>query len=227
MRPVLHAFSVLAVLLSLNACRNTPGTQATNVGPFDKDGNYVDAWADTPSKWRPYTPKGAEGGGELPHIATTDQPPPNSVPLAVGSSTTARPTRTALATNSSPPAHDSTHLVTSTSSKHKTGADTNVASTSSKHKTGSDAVVAKTSSKYKTKAAAAGTAKSSSKSKTSVAKIKPKSTSGATRHTVKSGDSLYSIAASHGTTIAALKSANGLSGSVIVDGKVLVIPAHK
>ena len=275
MRPVLHALSFLVVLVSLNACRNTTGKQASNVGPFDSHGNYVEAWADDPSKWRPYTPKGTEGGGELPTIAKTDQPPPNSVPLPTGSSTTARPTRTALATNSRPPVYDTTHLVaktatkpkaaaeptvvstsskhkagsgalaSNTSSKHKTGSDATVAKTSSKHKTGSDGTVAKTSSKPKPKpkadsedtvakttasksqADSEGTAKSSSKSKSSVAKTKPKSASGATHHTVKPGDSLYTIAASHGTTVAALKAANGLSSNMILDGKVLVVPAHK
>lgn len=46
----------------------------------------------------------------------------------------------------------------------------------------------------------------------------------ASPYSVRSGDSLYRIAARCGTTVAALKAANGLSGSVIKVGQRLVIP---
>ena len=62
---------------------------------------------------------------------------------------------------------------------------------------------------------------STAKTKSSVASSKP------TRHTVKSGDSLSSIASRYGTSVSALKSANGISGTMIRDGKSLVIPRRK
>ena len=88
MRPVFHTLSILVVLLSLNACRTTTSKQEPNVGPFDSHGRYVEAWADDPSKWRPYTPKDVEG--DPPKIAKNEQPLDNSVPLATGDSPTSR-----------------------------------------------------------------------------------------------------------------------------------------
>lgn len=49
------------------------------------------------------------------------------------------------------------------------------------------------------------------------------SASGAT-HQVRSGESLYSIAQRYGTTVEALRAANGLSGSYIETGQRLIIP---
>ena len=48
--------------------------------------------------------------------------------------------------------------------------------------------------------------------------------SGSKAHTVASGENLYRISQKHGTTVAAIKSANGLSGDVIRPGQSLVIP---
>ena len=50
--------------------------------------------------------------------------------------------------------------------------------------------------------------------------------SGAT-YTVKSGDTLSKIASRHGTTSAALRSANGISGDMLKIGQVLQIPGGK
>jgi LysM repeat protein len=41
---------------------------------------------------------------------------------------------------------------------------------------------------------------------------------------VKSGDTLYEIARSFGTTVAAIKQLNGLTSNVIRAGEVLLIP---
>lgn len=49
-------------------------------------------------------------------------------------------------------------------------------------------------------------------------------TSPTTTYTVKSGDTLYSIAKSYGITVDALKSANGKSNNLLTIGEVLVIP---
>ena len=229
MKPVFHALSILACLCALNGCRTTPGKPGTNVGPFDSHGNYVDAWADDPSKWRAYTPK--DTGGELPKIAKNEQPPENSVPLAAGGSTTTRTTRTTVVT-SAPAVPDSARVVARTSvSKTKGDTGRSVAKTSaSKSKGDSEHSLAKTTStkpksKPKSDSDSEATAKSTAKSKSSTAKAKPK-TSG-THHTVKAGDSLASIAAKYGTSVSALKAANGISGTTIRDGRTLVIPAHK
>jgi LysM repeat protein len=44
------------------------------------------------------------------------------------------------------------------------------------------------------------------------------------RYTVKDGDTLAGIAATHGATVASLKAANGLSGDLITPGQILIIP---
>lgn len=48
--------------------------------------------------------------------------------------------------------------------------------------------------------------------------------SGSKTHTVSSGENLYRISQKNGTTVAALKSANGLTSDVIRPGQQLVIP---
>jgi len=53
-------------------------------------------------------------------------------------------------------------------------------------------------------------------------KAKPKATS--TRYTVKKGDTLSAIASRNRTTVSAIKSANGISGTMIRDGQKLIIP---
>jgi LysM repeat protein len=45
-----------------------------------------------------------------------------------------------------------------------------------------------------------------------------------TSYTVRDGDTLYDIALSHGTTVAAIKKLNGLTSNVIHAGQVLLIP---
>ncbi len=66
------------------------------------------------------------------------------------------------------------------------------------------------------------TKKSSSQSK-SGSTSKSKSTGG-TKHTVKSSDSLYTLARKYGTTVAKIKAANGLKSDLIRDGRKLTIP---
>jgi LysM repeat protein len=81
-----------AIALALSSC-GLPGksggsSQLANTGPFDRNGNYVEEWADNPAKWRRSggSPSPHEiGSDQLPEIALNDQPPQNSVPLATGS----------------------------------------------------------------------------------------------------------------------------------------------
>jgi LysM repeat protein len=203
MKPIRNAFSILALLLALNGCR-TPGKQPPNVGPFDSRGTYVEAWADDPSKWRPYTPKDVEG--DPPKFAKNEQPPENSVPLAPGNTAQIK---TASSSHQSKPA--AARAVAQSPSKPKADARRTVTTSHAKPKSNTERT-AKSPSK--------------TKAKSSVAKTQPKAKPASARHTVKPGDSLSSIAASHGTTVTALKKANGISGTLIRDGKTLVIPTR-
>ena len=58
--------------------------------------------------------------------------------------------------------------------------------------------------------------------KPSVAKPKPKVAS--TRYTIKKGDTLSTIASRNGTSVAAIKRANGISGTMIREGQKITIP---
>ncbi len=69
-----------------------------------------------------------------------------------------------------------------------------------------------------------GTRKSTASSKP---KPKPKPVAKPTYVKVKPGDTLYGLALKNGTTVAAIKSANGLKSDTIVDGKSLKIPKKK
>jgi len=215
MKPVSLSLGLLALLFSLNSCQ-VPGKQATNVGPFDSNGNYVEAWANDPSKWRAYSPKDVDA--DPPKIAKNEQPPDHSVPLTSG------------------PVAPTTHVVASSHSR--TTATRSGTKTKTKAKADAGRTVAKRTSKGDSEPEVRSTAKPKSdtepevksstkpKDKPSVVKSKTKGkpTTTGSRHTVKSGDSLSSIAASHGTTVSALKKANGLTSDKLRDGKTLVIP---
>lgn len=71
------------------------------------------------------------------------------------------------------------------------------------------------------------TAGTSTKKKTTTASsssAKKKSSSSGKRYTVKQGDTLYGIARKNGTSVAKIKSANGLSSDMIRPGQTLKIP---
>ncbi len=60
-----------SLFVFLNSCANNGGGLASNnptgTGPFDARGNYVEAWADSPSQWR-------KGSTQQAVEATPDQP---------------------------------------------------------------------------------------------------------------------------------------------------------
>lgn len=74
-----------------------PGKHPKGTGPFDHNGNYVEAWADTPSKWSRKSsspsraifeqPKPTEiaattpPDADPPKVDASEQPPANAVPL--------------------------------------------------------------------------------------------------------------------------------------------------
>jgi LysM repeat protein len=184
----LPAASLFAVFTS---CTNTGTTAGSpgSVGPFDARGNYVEAWADNPSKWRKGQTEIVEAEPDRPAADVPVVPPviaANAVPKPV-SSTTTTVYRPKPATVSNP--------------KPRTGST--ASSSSSKPKPKAVVVKPKTTPKVAAKS-----------------KPKPKTT----RHTVRSGDSLYAIAKRYGTTASAVQKANGLKSTTIRPGQSLAIP---
>jgi LysM repeat protein len=190
MKPVFWISASCVLVMALASCTNFgggpgmgSGFQQAGTGPFDENGNYVEAWADNPSKWR--KSGGARsphelGTDEIPRIAKSEQPPQNSIPL-----------------------YPSTLISRSKSTGVKSRAEL------------AKAAAAKTSVKSATKTTG----------KTTTAKASPaKSPTKSTRYLIKQGDSLSSIASRMGCSVAALKSANGISGTAIRAGRYLTIP---
>ncbi len=182
-------FPSCALILSLTSCGSgsggAPGPSAVT-GPFDKNGNYVEEWADNPSKWRKSgnTPSPHEQrSDEIPEIAKNDQPPQNSVPLVT--TAPAKPSQVIAKTEVKAPEPKATVRKSEPTVRK------------------SEPVAVKSKPKPKT-----------------VVKAKPKST----RYVVKKGDSLSTIASRTGSSVSAIKSANGISGTLIRPGQSLTIP---
>ena len=200
MKTVLCLSLVSAFALVLTGCGNSgsgsSGPQAST-GPFDTRGNYVEEWADNPSKWK-RTGRGPSPHelktDDLPQIAANDQPPQNAVPL-VSAARVSRPEPVTSRVVASRPAVASTREVVVKSVRPATQ---------------SESAVVK--------------AKPKAKPKTTVAKVKAKPKPKAARYVVKKGDSLSTIASRNGTTVSAIKSANGISGTLIRPGQALSLP---
>ena len=200
MKQVFWTFASCALALVFSGCgnNNSSGTQIAGTGPFDKNGRYIEEWADNPSKWR--KPGNAPSPHELksdevPEIAKNEQPPQNSNPLPPANSPkpVSKPT----------PVIAETQVSTQSRTTVKETKPTAVKSTSTTRKPEPTVVKAKPKPKPKP-----------------VVKAKPKST----RYVVKSGDTLSAIASRNGSSVSAIKSANGISGSLIRPGQSLVIP---
>lgn len=88
-------------------------------------------------------------------------------------------------------------------------------STRSKSKTSSSSSKSKSTAKAKPKP------KPNPKPKP---KPKPKPQSSTMSYAVKKGDTLYAIASRYGTSVAAIKKANGLSSDLLRDGRTIKIP---
>ncbi len=192
MKAVFWMFTSCIFALVFSGCgnsgRGSGGNQLAGTGPFDKNGRYVEEWADNPSKWRKpgSTPSPHElKSDELPQIAQNEQPPQNSIPLPrVG--------------NSKPVPVIAKTTVTTQSKSTASKSQPTVAK-SKPVEIKSKPVVVKTKAKPKTK---------------------PKST----RYVVKNGDSLSTIASRTGSSVSAIKSANGISSTMIHPGQSLAIP---
>ena len=200
MKTVLCLSLVSAFAMALTGCGNSgsgsSGPQAST-GPFDTRGNYVEEWADNPSKWK-RTGRGPSPHelktDDLPQIAANDQPPQNAVPL-VSAARASRPEPVTSRVIASRPAVASTREVVVKSGRPAAQ---------------SESAVVK--------------AKPKAKPKTTVAKVKAKPKPKAARYVVKKGDSLSTIASRNGTTVSAIKSANSISGTLIRPGQTLSLP---
>lgn len=182
-----------------NSSSGSSGPSAAT-GPFDSRGNYIEEWADNPSKWR-------RGGGtpspherksdELPRIAKIDQPPQSSVPISA--TVIAKPT---------PPTISRTQVIPKpTIARPEKEIAKTIKRPVDKPR---EKVVVKAKPKPKTKAVVAKP------------KIKPKPKP--VRYVVRKGDSLSTIANRTGSSVSAIKRANGISGAVIRPGQTLVTP---
>lgn len=187
------------------------GSQQAGIGPFDSQGRYREEWADNPSQWR--RPGGSSSRvtktDDVPQVALNEQPPLNSVPLA---------------TSSPKPTIAETKTKTTATSKKESEAV--VVKTRPLNTSERESVATKT--KQKPEPEVAVKKKTKPEPEVVKAKVKPKTTVKAkpksTLHLVKRGDSLSSIASRYGCSISALKSANGISGTLIRDGRTLIIP---
>ncbi len=191
------------------------GSQQAGIGPFDSQGRYREEWADNPSQWR--RPGGSSSRvtktDDVPQVALNEQPPLNSVPLA---------------TSSPKPTIAETKTKTTATSKKESEAV--VVKTRPLNQSERDSLATKTKSKSKSEPEV--TVKKKTKPEPEVVKAKskpkPKTTvtakSKSTRHVVKPGDSLSSIASRYGCSISALQRENGISGTLIRDGRTLIIP---
>ncbi|NJM38380.1 MAG: LysM peptidoglycan-binding domain-containing protein [Akkermansiaceae bacterium] len=208
------AFSVMALMLSscgTSSKSGSPGPQAVT-GPFDRNGNYVEEWADNPSKWR----RGSGGSirtsqpEKLQEIASADEPPANSVPLQTVSQ---KPVQTIAQTQVVPkPVVRETQIVEKpTRTIAKAPVKKKTPEVTKKKATPKKESVAKTKSKVVPK-------------KKVIAKTKTKAKPTSTRYTVRRGDSLSAVASRTGSSVSAIKKANGISGSVIRPGQSLKIP---
>jgi LysM repeat protein len=206
MNLVIRLAAPCLLAFTLVNCSTTDGTpllginQPTGTGPFCSRGNYVDDWADDPSKWRKDSPgrpstapamlAGLDG---IPVIATADQPPPSSIPIVA---------------SAPPPPRINSRTTTATVSKPAPKPATTTAARPAPKPTATAAA----------KPAPKPAAKPAPKT---VAKPAPKT---ATRHVVKKGDTLSAIASRYGSSVSAIQRANKISGTLIHPGKSLVIP---
>ncbi|MFM2170702.1 MAG: hypothetical protein RI957_931 [Verrucomicrobiota bacterium] len=93
LRWVSAATSMLGLLgacFLISSCARVGGGLAdTGYGPFDSRGNYVEAWADNPSKWtrRSFSNDSSPEADDATLLAANDNPPANMTPITSSTST--------------------------------------------------------------------------------------------------------------------------------------------
>jgi LysM repeat protein len=98
-------FGGLAVIAVCSSCSNQQEASADSpwgTGPFDSRGNYIEAWADDPSKWRRGGGGSRARGEQPPQIAKVEQPPVNASPISGSASSSSRTTSSTTVTSSAP-----------------------------------------------------------------------------------------------------------------------------
>lgn len=196
--------------LSLGACKSAKPksgysdvvdytTPSTNLSqseyPFDEQGNYL---ADVVSGKKKGS-KNKPAAAPQSYTETYEKPPETTV-----ASTPNYETPPAATSNPYAPVYAS----------GESGSGSTASSSKPKPKPASST----SSSKPKSSTAS----KSKPKPKPAAAKPKPKSST--VSYTVKKGDTLYGLANRYGTSVSAIKKANGLSSDMLRDGRSLKIP---
>ena len=196
--------------LSLGACKSakpksgysdvvdytTPNTNLSQSEyPFDEQGNYLADVVSGKKKGSKNKPTAAPQS----YTETYEKPPETTV-----ASTPNYETPPAATSNPYAPVYAS----------GESGSGSTASSSKPKPKPASSA----SSSKPKSSTAS----KSKPKPKPTAAKPKPKSST--VSYTVKKGDTLYGLANRYGTSVSAIKKANGLSSDMLRDGRSLKIP---
>lgn len=92
MNPAIWLPTLSALVLVLSGCSTDPSiaNDPHGTGPFDSNGNYIEDWADDPSKWK--KPGSRTQPDDLPLVAKNEQPPANATPLAPSHTSTPKPT---------------------------------------------------------------------------------------------------------------------------------------
>jgi hypothetical protein len=233
-KPLLRCFTTVAAGLLASALTSCSGTKKTGYShvvdyttpstglsqseyPFDEKGNYLTdvvsgkKKGSTNSKVKPAEPPKS-------YVDTYEKPPEST------------PTASSSPNYETPPASDPYASVTSsgsTTTSSQRPKSSNTESERPKPKPRPEPEVA-TKPKPKPKPEVASKPKPKPKPKPEVAakpKPKPKPTApAAISYTVQKGDTLYSLANRYGTSVAAIKSASGLSSDSLRDGKTIKIP---
>lgn len=154
-----------------NRLASNPGENPVGTGPFDRRGNYIEDWADSPDKW--YRPSPVPTRPTA--IAKNEKP---SAPTLAANR--AAPTPTPTVSNPQP----------------------------------------------RPQPAATPAPKPAPKPVVAKPKPKPPAKPAPIRYTVRAGDNLSRIAARHKSSVTAIQRANGITGSLIRPGQVLVIPRY-
>lgn len=215
------------LLASCGSTGSSGNNNLSGTGPFDSRGNYIEEWADNPSKWK-------RGGGRVPtkpgeSLVMNDEPPADSIPIPTAENTrqpgqissTPVIARNTQSSNSL----SSTRRPSNTISRSGSGNSSTGRSSSSTVKSTSGSTRSASHSSARKPSAATASSKPKAKTKSEVAAKKPAPKKPASaRYTVKKGDTLSAIAARNKTSVSALQRANGIKGSIIQPGKSLVIP---
>lgn len=198
---------LLSVSLTLASCSGGGGDSASLAqGPFDEDGNYIEAWADRPpskSKRKSIKREIKESKTRLAKVER--KPKPKPLPIA-------KPAP--IPTYTPPPIIEQPAIVSRTPAP----APARPQPTSRENAPLALASVAPPP-KPKPKPQPIAT-----KPKPPVVKPKPEPAPVVQTHTVKKGDTLYSLSRRYETTVSAIQKANGLRGTNIRIGQVLKLP---